>query len=101
MPPRRGRSFFSGVVLLQTALLLASAIMVPAQVVAQDPSAPAAQQEGQPSAEAQPEPSQAPAPEPSKEPGPKASVEPGPRAVCLARGKRHSPARRTRVAIAD
>ncbi len=39
--PHRRRSFFSGVVLLQTALLLASAVMVPATAVAQDPPAPA------------------------------------------------------------
>ena len=36
----RGRALFTGVVVLQAALLLANAIMVPAAVMAQDPSAP-------------------------------------------------------------
>ena len=76
--PHRGRSFFTGVVLLQTALLLASAVMVPATAVAQDPLAPAAEQGSQPAADASPEPSQAPAPEPSAAPAPKPSVEPEP-----------------------
>ena len=100
-PPHRGRAFFSGVVLLQTALLLASIVMVPAPVVAQDPSAPASQQEGQPSAEASPEPSQAPAPEPSTEPGSEAVRRARTRAVGIARGEPDSRARRTRVAIAE
>ena len=37
--PRRRRALFSGIVLLQAALLLASVIVVPAPVIAQDPSA--------------------------------------------------------------
>ena len=66
-PPHRRRALFNGVVLLQTALLLATMIMVPAPVIAQDPPAPESQQEGQPSAEALPEPSTEPGSEPSVE----------------------------------
>ena len=77
-PPHRRRALFSGVVVLQTAVLLASMIMVPSSVLAQDPSAPGSQQEAQPSGEADPEPSQTPAPDPSAKPGSEPSVEPGP-----------------------
>ena len=75
---RRRRVLFNGIVLLQTALLLATVAMVPATVVAQDPTPPGSQQEAQPSAEGSPEPSVEPEPEQTASPEPSSSAGPSP-----------------------
>ena len=52
--------------------------MVPAPVIAQDPSAPESQEESEPSVEPEPEPEPSAEPEPSMEPASEPSVEPEP-----------------------
>ena len=75
---RRGLAS-SGIVLLQAGLLLAGSIMVPAPMIAGDPSAaPASESEIQPPAEGTPEPSPTPGSERSIEPASEPSIEPEP-----------------------